>query len=124
MIDLFNYRPRQSHRVAVGQRPLGGDQPLRLQSMTTAATTDTAACVAQIKKIVAAGADYVRLTTQGTREAENLRDIKAALALEGIDCPLVADVHFNPRVAEVAVTIVEKVRVKPGNYIDPARTFK
>lgn len=124
MIDIFNYRPRRSHRVDVGQRPLGGDQPLRLQSMTTAATTDTAACVEQIKKIVAAGADYVRLTTQGTREAENLRAIKAELAREGIDCPLVADVHFNPRVAEVAATIVEKVRVNPGNYIDPARTFK
>lgn len=124
MIDLFNYRPRASHEVHVGNRPLGADQPLRLQSMTTSATTDTAACVAQCVAIFDAGADYVRLTTQGTREAENLREIKAELLRLGYDRPLVADVHFNPAVADVAATIVEKVRINPGNYVDPARQFK
>jgi (E)-4-hydroxy-3-methylbut-2-enyl-diphosphate synthase len=124
MVDIFNYRPRASHEVHVGQRPLGGDQPLRLQSMTTRATTDTMGCADQIERIVAAGADYVRLTTQGTLEAENLRQIRAELQRRGIDVPLVADVHFNPHVADVAATIVEKVRINPGNYVDPARTFK
>ncbi|MGN0087006.1 MAG: 4-hydroxy-3-methylbut-2-en-1-yl diphosphate synthase [Alloprevotella sp.] len=121
---LFNYRPRKSHVVHVGNRPLGGDEPLRLQSMTTAATTDTEACVAQCKAIIDAGADYVRLTTQGTIEARNLRNIKDALRAAGYDCPLVADVHFNPNVADVAAEIVEKVRINPGNYVDPARQFK
>lgn len=123
-MDIFNYRPRASHEVKIGNRPLGGGQPLRLQSMTTAATTDTEACVAQATAIIRAGGDYVRLTTQGTREAENLRAISRALREQGYDQPLVADVHFNPNVADTAAGIVEKVRINPGNYIDPARTFK
>lgn len=121
---LFNYSPRASHEVSIGHTPLGGDNPLRIQSMTTAATTDTEACVKQCIAIFDAGADYVRLTTQGTREAENLRNIKAELLKRGYDKPLVADVHFNPNVADVAATIVEKVRINPGNYVDPARQFK
>lgn len=108
----------------MGNKPLGGDNPIRLQSMTTAATTDTEGCVRQIKAIVDAGGDYVRLTTQGTREAENLRNIKTELTRLGYTTPLVADIHFNPNVADVAATIVEKVRINPGNYIDPARTFR
>lgn len=123
-MDIFNYRPRASHEVKIGSRPLGGGQPLRLQSMTTAATTDTEGCIAQAEAIIRAGGDYVRLTTQGTREAENLRPIRDALRERGYDCPLVADVHFNPNVADVAAAIVEKVRINPGNYTDPARTFK
>lgn len=121
---LFNYAPRKSHEVVVGSRPLGGNQPLRIQSMTTCATTDTEGCVKQVKRIVDAGADYVRLTTQGTIEAENLQNIKQQLLSQGYDHPLVADVHFNPNVADVAARIVEKVRINPGNYVDPARTFK
>lgn len=123
-MSIFNYTPRQSHEVMIGNRPLGGDQPLRIQSMTTTATTDTEGCVRQCIAIFDAGADYVRLTTQGTREAENLRNIKAELRCLGYDRPLVADVHFNPAVADVAATIVEKVRINPGNYVDPARQFK
>ena len=98
--------------------------PLRIQSMTTFPTTDTAGCVEQSVRIIEAGGDYVRLTTQGTIEAENLRNIKAELVRRGFDNPLVADVHFNPKVADVAAGIVEKVRINPGNYVDPARTFK
>lgn len=123
-MNLFNYHPRASRRVNIGSRPLGADCPLRLQSMTTCATTDTEGCVRQAEAIIRAGADYVRLTTQGTREAENLREIRDELRRRGYDTPLVADVHFNPRVAETAAAIVEKVRINPGNYIDPARTFK
>lgn len=92
--------------------------------MTTTPTDDTEACVAQARRIVAAGGEYVRLTTQGVREAENLRNIRAALRAEGITTPLVADVHFNPHVADVAALYVEKVRINPGNYVDTARTFR
>ena len=110
--------------TCVGQTPMGGDNPIRVQSMTTTATTDTEASVAQTKRIVDAGGEYVRLTTQGVREAENLRDINARLRADGYMVPLVADIHFNPNVADVAALYAEKVRVNPGNYIDPARTFK
>ncbi len=123
-MDIFNYNPRRSHTVNIGNRPLGGDNPLRIQSMTTTATTDTEGCVQQCVALFDAGADYVRLTTQGSREAENLRNIKAELRRLGYDRPLVADVHFNPAVADLAATIVEKVRINPGNYVDPARQFK
>lgn len=124
MQDLFNYNPRKSHVIQLGGMTLGGGAPIRLQSMTTKATTDTEGCVEQCIRIIEAGGDIVRLTTQGTREAENLRNIKAELRRRGYATPLVADVHFNPNVADVAAAIVEKVRINPGNYIDPARTFK
>ena len=92
--------------------------------MTTTNTNDTAASVAQAKRIIAAGGELVRLTTQGRREAENMANISAALKAEGIMTPLVADVHFNANVADIAAKYCEKVRVNPGNYVDPARTFK
>ena len=108
----------------VGPIGIGGDNPIRIQSMTTTNTNDTASCVAQAKRIIEAGGELVRLTTQGTREAENMRNISAALKAEGIVTPLVADVHFNARVADMAAQYCEKVRINPGNYVDPARTFK
>ena len=115
---------RISSVAHVGPIGIGGDNPIRIQSMTTTNTNDTAACVAQAKRIIEAGGELVRLTTQGTREAENMHNISAALKAEGIMTPLVADVHFNARVADVAAQYFEKVRIKPGNYVDPARTFK
>ena len=124
MTDIFNYRRRTSTPVQVGPLVIGGGAPVRVQSMTTTDTNDTAACVAQAERIIRAGGQLVRLTTQGTREAENLKNINAALRADGFDTPLVADVHFNPRVADVAALYAEKVRVNPGNYIDPARTFR
>ena len=108
----------------VGKVAIGGDKPIRVQSMTTTNTNDTVACVEQAKRIIDAGGELVRLTTQGRREAENLKNISAALRAEGIDTPLVADVHFNANVADVAALYAEKVRINPGNYVDPARTFK
>ena len=123
-MDLFNYSRRQTHAVQVGATPLGGDNPIRLQSMTNTVTMDTEACVEQTLRIVEAGGEYVRLTTQGVREAENLQHINAALRGQGCMVPLVADVHFNPRVADVAALYAEKVRINPGNYVDAARTFK
>lgn len=103
---------------------MGGSNPIRIQSMTNTATQDTEACVAQAKRIIDAGGEYVRLTAQGVKEAENLRNINAALRKDGYMTPLVADIHFNPRVADVAALYVEKVRINPGNYVDAARTFK
>ncbi len=123
-MDLFNYQRRKTIEVHVGQTPLGGNNPIRLQSMTNTSTLDTEGCVAQTKRIVAAGGEYVRLTTQGTKEAENLRPIKEGLRSAGCQVPLVADVHFNPIVADVAAGIADKVRINPGNYVDPARLFK
>ena len=116
---------RQTHEVRIGKLLIGGQHRVAVQSMTTCSTMDTEGCVEQCIRIIKAGADLVRLTTQGTREAENLRHIKAGLAARGYgDTPLCADVHFNPNVADVAATIVEKVRINPGNYVDPARQFK
>ncbi len=124
MTDLFNYRRRSSSPVQVGNLQLGGDAPIRIQSMTTTNTNDTEACVEQAEKIIKAGGELVRLTTQGRREAENLKNINAQLRADGFNTPLVADVHFNANVADVAALYAEKVRVNPGNYVDPARVFK
>lgn len=124
MIDLFNYRRRSSSPVQVGELQLGGDAPIRIQSMTTTNTNDTEACVEQAERIIKAGGELVRLTTQGRREAENLKNINARLRADGFNTPLVADVHFNANVADVAALYAEKVRVNPGNYVDPARVFK
>ena len=124
MVDLFNYRRRQSSPVNVGSIQIGGDSPIRVQSMTTANTNDTEACVAQAERIIKAGGELVRLTTQGRREAENLKNINAGLRADGYLTPLVADVHFNANVADVAALYAEKVRINPGNYVDPARVFK
>ena len=123
-VDLFNYSRRQAHEVYVGAVPMGGRNPVRLQSMTNTSTMDTEACVEQAKRIVDAGGEYVRLTTQGTREAENMRNINIGLRSQGYDTPLIADVHFNPNVADVAALYCEGVRINPGNYVDAARTFK
>jgi (E)-4-hydroxy-3-methylbut-2-enyl-diphosphate synthase len=124
MTDLFNYRRRVSSEVNIGATPLGGSHPIRIQSMTTTSTCDTGASVAQAERIIDAGGEYVRLTTQGVKEAENLKNIKEGLRRDGYTAPLVADVHFNPHVADVAARYAGKVRVNPGNYVDPARTFK
>lgn len=118
------YSRRKSWETKVGNVVIGGDAPIRVQSMTTTQTTDTEGSVEQAIRIIDAGGELVRLTTQGTREAENLKNIKASLLEKGYTTPLVADVHFNPNVADVAAKFVEKVRINPGNYVDPARTFK
>lgn len=116
---------RKTHEVKIGHLRIGGENKVAVQSMTTCSTMDTQGCIEQCIRIIDVGADLVRLTTQGVREAENLRLIKEGLAARGYgDTPLCADVHFNPNVADVAATIVEKVRINPGNYVDPARQFK
>lgn len=122
--DLFNYIRRQSSVTHVGNTPMGGNNPIRVQSMTTTSTTNTDDSVAQIIRIIEAGGEYIRLTTQGIREAENLRAIREELIRKGYTTPLVADVHFNPNVADMAALYAQKVRINPGNYMDPARIFK
>ncbi len=120
----FNYHRRPTWHVTVGNVEIGGDNPVVVQSMTSTGTMDTLGSVAQIKRIVEAGGQIVRLTAQGVREAENLAEISAALRADGVDVPLVADIHFNPKAAFAAASRVEKVRINPGNFVDPGRVFK
>lgn len=120
----FNYRRRHTSTVQIGNVPLGGDNPIRIQSMTSTSTLDTDASVAQCRRIFDTGADYVRLTAQGVREAHNIGEIRAALHAAGYTKPLVADIHFNPKAAFEAAATTDKVRINPGNFVDAARTFK
>lgn len=120
----FNYRRRHSSTVQIGNVPLGGDNPIRIQSMTSTSTLDTDASVAQCRRIFDTGADYVRLTAQGVREAHNIGEIRATLHAAGYTKPLVADIHFNPKAAFEAAATTDKVRINPGNFVDAARTFK
>ena len=117
------FRKYLSKPIFIGSVPMGGDYPVRIQSMTNTDTLDTKASVAQCIRIIEAGADYVRLTAQGVREAENLASIKKELHKAGFDNPLIADIHFNPAAAEKAARIVEKIRINPGNYVDKRASF-
>ena len=117
-MDYFNYNRRQSSVVQIGNKQLGGNNPILIQSMANVSTLDTNACVEQAIRIIDAGADYVRFTAQGVREAENLGVIRQELTKRGYTHPLVADIHFNPRAADAAAQVVEKVRINPGNYVD------
>lgn len=123
-MSVFDYKRRHTHQVNIGNTPLGADYPIRVQSMTSTSTMDTDASVRQAKAIIDAGGEYVRLTAQGVREAANLGEIRAELHKAGYTAPLVADIHFNPKAAFEAAKNVEKVRINPGNFVDPGRTFK
>ena len=116
--DLSRYHRRRSGVVRIGGVEIGGDRPVAVQSMTNTDTKDTEASVAQIGRICDAGGTIVRLTAQGRREGENLREIAAEVKRRGIDAALVADIHFIPEVASVAAEYVDKVRINPGNYRD------
>lgn len=122
-MGIFDYKRRRSSAVGVGATPLGADNPVRIQSMTSTSTMDTDGSVAQAIRIIEAGGEYVRLTAQGVREATNLAEIRRELTAKGYATPLVADIHFNPRAAFAAAERVEKVRINPGNFVDPGRTF-
>jgi len=116
--DVFAYNRRKSWEVAVGTVPMGGNYPVRVQSMTNTDTLDTQKTVEQIIRLANGGCEYVRLAAQGIAEAENLKNIKKELQKKTCYVPLIADVHFNPQVALIAAEIVEKVRINPGNYAD------
>ncbi len=121
---IYNYRRRPTVQVRVGDTIIGSSSPVRLQSMGNVSTLDTEGAVAQALKIASAGGELVRFTTQGVREASNMAAISGALRSEGCRVPLVADVHFNPAAAFEAARHIEKVRINPGNFVDPARTFR
>jgi (E)-4-hydroxy-3-methylbut-2-enyl-diphosphate synthase len=116
----YRYRTRV---VNIGNLPMGGDYPVRVQSMTSTDTLDTGSTVLQAIRMIEAGCEYVRIAVPYMKEAENLREIKKELRRKGYNTPLIADVHFHAKIAEVAATIVEKVRINPGNYV-PARVTR
>ena len=120
----MNYKRRKTVSVNVGGIPLGSDYPIRVQSMTNTSTDDIDASVAQCLRIAQAGGEYVRLTAQGVKEAQNIGIIRQRLREQGCRVPLVADIHFNPKAAFAAAQVTDKVRINPGNFVDPARTFK
>lgn len=120
----FSYHRRPTLEVRVGNTAIGGNNSVRIQSMASTSTMDTEASVAQARRIVDAGAELVRFTAQGVREAANLGEIRRRLRKGGCEVPLVADIHFNPRAAFAAAEQVEKVRINPGNFVDPGRTFR
>ncbi len=121
--DLFNYSRRNSSESKIGTTALGGSNPIRVQSMTNTDTNNIEASVEQSIRMIESGAEYVRLTTQGTKEAENLKFIKEELVKRGYNTPLVADIHFNPAAALIAAKYVDKVRINPGNFVDKRADF-
>jgi len=123
-MNPFNYKRRSTVSVNVGGIALGGEWPVRVQSMTNTATDDVEASAAQCLSIAYAGAHYVRLTAQGVKQAQCIGDISRLLRAKGCDIPLIADIHFNPQAALAAAQVCEGVRINPGNFADPARTFK
>jgi (E)-4-hydroxy-3-methylbut-2-enyl-diphosphate synthase len=119
--SLVSYQRRKSREVNIGGLPLGGSNPIRIQSMTTIDTMDTEGSVAQTIRMVEAGCEYVRITAPSIKEAQNLAEIKKELRKRGYTVPLIADIHFTPNAAELAARLVEKVRINPGNYADKKR---
>lgn len=118
MFELNKYIRRQSSEIQIGTTPLGSAQPVRVQSMTTTDTFDTELTVKQAMRIIEAGGEYIRVTAQGIREAENVKHIKAELVKRGYTQPLVVDIHFNPKAAYEAAKHADKVRINPGNFAD------
>ncbi|MFN8336920.1 MAG: (E)-4-hydroxy-3-methylbut-2-enyl-diphosphate synthase [Cyclobacteriaceae bacterium] len=119
--SLTEYSRRKTIEVKIGDVPLGGNNPIRIQSMTTVDTMDTKGSVEQVLRMVASGCEYVRITAPSLKEAQNLEVIKKELRARGCNVPLIADIHFTPNAAELAARIVEKVRINPGNYADKKR---
>lgn len=124
MTMAFRYIRRESTPVRIGRVTIGAGNPIAVQSMTNTPTLDTEASASQIERIAAAGGDIVRLTAQSVKHARNLGEISAAVRADGCNVPLVADIHFTPDAAFEAALHVEKVRINPGNFVDPARTFR
>ncbi|HEY8936049.1 MAG TPA: flavodoxin-dependent (E)-4-hydroxy-3-methylbut-2-enyl-diphosphate synthase, partial [Cyclobacteriaceae bacterium] len=119
--SLVQYSRRKTVEVKIGDVAMGGNNPIRVQSMTTIDTMDTMGSVEQTIRMVEAGCEYVRITAPSIKEAQNLEAIKKELRLRGYNVPLVADIHFTPNAAELAARLVEKVRINPGNYADKKR---
>lgn len=122
--DLTRYERQNTWEVNIGGVPVGGSNPIRIQSMTDTDTKDTEATVDQIIQLAKAGAAYVRLTVKGIYDAENVKNIKNELVARGFDTPLIGDIHFNPKLAEIAAKSISKVRINPGNFYDKRALFK
>jgi len=118
MTNDIPYARFKTRVVKIGDLPMGGDYPIRVQSMTNTDTLDTKGTVEQAIRMIEAGCEYVRISVPGIRETENLSNIRKELLKKGYNTPLIADVHFNPKLAEIAARIVQKVRINPGNYIE------
>ncbi len=116
--SLTQYSRRQTRVVNIGDLPMGGHYPIRVQSMTTIDTMDTMGSVEQTIRMVEAGCEYVRITAPSVKEAQNLENIRKELRVRGYNVPLIADIHFTPNAAELAARLIEKVRINPGNYAD------
>lgn len=123
-MSVFDYNRRHTTTTRVGNVLIGSGYPIRIQSMNNTSTNDIEGSAAQAERIAAAGADIDRLTAQGEREAHNMGEIRRLLRQRGCDMPLVADIHFNPKAAFAAAVEVDKVRINPGNFVDPGRVFK
>ena len=121
--DLTRYERQKTWEVNIGGVPVGGNHPIRIQTMTDTDTSDTEAIVEQIIRLIKAGADYVRVTVKSISDAENLKNIKSQLNERGYKTPLIADIHFNPRLAEIAAKSISKVRINPGNFYDKRAQF-
>ena len=114
----MHYRRRPTREVRVGNVGVGGQNPIRVQSMITCDTMDTDACIRQTMELTAAGCEIVRITAPTVKDAQNLEHIKRGLLDKGCQVPIVADIHFKPEAAMEAACWVEKVRINPGNYAD------
>jgi (E)-4-hydroxy-3-methylbut-2-enyl-diphosphate synthase len=122
--DLTQYERQKTWEVNIGGVPVGGKNPIRIQTMTDTSTKDTEAIVEQIVRLIKAGADYVRVTVKGIYDAENITNIKNELVSRGYNTPLIADIHFNPKLAEISAKYISKVRINPGNFYDKRAQFK
>ncbi len=122
--DLTRYERQKTRKVNIGGVYVGGDNPVRIQSMTDTSSVDTESTVEQVIALARAGADYVRITVKGMNDAQNLKNISGMLRKRGFEIPLIADIHFNPKLAEIAAQYVDKVRINPGNFYDKRASFK
>jgi (E)-4-hydroxy-3-methylbut-2-enyl-diphosphate synthase len=122
--DITRYERQKTWEVKIGEVGVGGDNPIRIQSMTDTSTKETEPTVEQIIALAKAGADYVRCTVKGIYDAENLKNIVDELRNRGYTTPLVADIHFNPRLADIAAKYFDKVRINPGNFYDKRARFE
>ena len=123
-INLFKYYRRETINVYIGNSGIGGNNPIRIQSMTTSDTMDTTSTVNESIRMINSGCEFVRITAPSIREAKNLINIKKELKNKGYNIPIIADIHFTPNAAEIAARIVEKVRINPGNYADKKKFNK
>lgn len=122
--DLTRYERQKTWEVNIGGVPVGGNNPIRIQTMTDTDSKNTDATVEQLVRVIKAGADYVRVTVKGLSDAENLKNIKSELVARGYNTPLIGDIHFNPKLAEIAAKSISKVRINPGNFYDKRAQFK